>query len=58
MSEVVPESDVVTHAFLKRDEKTWRETEKLENFLGRAAEFEAVFYVGGWGRKFIPYLHV
>lgn len=51
MSEVVPESDTITHGFLKRDESTWRETEKLANFLGRASEFEAVFYVGGWGRE-------
>jgi hypothetical protein len=51
MSEAVSETDTVTQAFLKRDEQTWRVTEKLETFLGRAGEFAAVFYVGGWGRE-------
>jgi hypothetical protein len=51
MSEQVPDTDTVTHNFLKRDESTWRTTAKLETFLGRASEFEAVFYVGGWGRE-------
>jgi hypothetical protein len=49
-AEVLPD-DVLTLNFLKRDESTWKYTEKLESFLGRAEEFAAVFYVGGWGRK-------
>jgi hypothetical protein len=28
------------------------ETEKLDTFLGRATEFAAILYVGGFGRKF------
>ena len=30
----------------------WENTEKLSDFLGRAKEFAAIFYVGGHGRKF------
>ena len=51
MSKDVSKDDVVTQNFLKRDESTWKITEKLDNFLGRANEFAAIFYVGGWGRK-------
>jgi hypothetical protein len=56
MSESVPKDDLVTQNFLKRDESTWRITENLENFLARAEEFDAVFYVGGWGRKYFSRL--
>jgi hypothetical protein len=52
MSEQVSKDDAATQKFLQRDESTWRATEKLENFLGRADEFAVVFYVGGWGREF------
>jgi hypothetical protein len=48
MSEQVSKDDAATQKFLQRDESTWRVTEKLENFLGRADEFAVVFYVGGW----------
>jgi putative intracellular protease/amidase len=37
--------------FAKTQQKLWMETEKLESFLGRAKEFTAIFYVGGFGRK-------
>jgi hypothetical protein len=37
--------------FLKTKEKVWMETKKLEDFLGKAKEFSAIFYVGGFGRK-------
>ena len=30
----------------------WTKTEKLESFLGRAKEFTAILYVGGFGREF------
>jgi hypothetical protein len=51
MSEEVSKDGVLTHNFLRRDESTWKITQKLEDFLGRANEFEAIFYVGGWGHE-------
>jgi putative intracellular protease/amidase len=33
----------------------WTKTEKLESFLGRAKEFTAILYVGGFGREFLFY---
>lgn len=54
MSKSVSKDDLVTQDLLKRDESTWRATEKLENFLGRAEELAAVFDVGGWGRGSTP----
>jgi hypothetical protein len=45
--------DKVSVDFLKNKESLWKNTEKLGDFLGRANEFEAVFYVGGHGRKFL-----
>jgi putative intracellular protease/amidase len=41
--------DVESQDFLKTKEAIWKNTEKLESFLGRAGEFEAIFYVGGHG---------
>ena len=38
--------------FAQTKQKLWTETEKLDSFLGRAKEFDAIFYVGGFGRKF------
>jgi len=37
--------------FLKTKEDLWTKTQKLETFLGRAQEFDAIFVVGGFGRK-------
>lgn len=37
--------------FAETKQKLWLETQKLENFLGRAKEFLCIFYVGGFGRK-------
>jgi putative intracellular protease/amidase len=37
--------------FAKTQSKLWLETEKLENFLGKAKEFTAILYVGGFGRE-------
>jgi hypothetical protein len=43
--------------FKDTQQKMWTETEKLDTFLGRAKEFIAIFYIGGFGRKFsIPIL--
>lgn len=50
LSNEVSEDDAMTQEFLKHKSK-WEHTEKLASFLGRAHEFEAIFYVGGWGRK-------
>jgi hypothetical protein len=48
--------------FLKTKEKLWIETKKLEDFLGKATEFSAIFYVGGFGRmlslSFNPILRI
>jgi len=44
--------DVVSEGFLERQGALWKKTEKLESFLGRAGEFDAVFYVGGHGPMF------
>ena len=38
--------------FLKNHEDLWKKTAKLSNFVGRAGEFEAVYYVGGHGRQY------
>lgn len=37
--------------FLKEKSSVWKTTAKLESLLGHAAEFAAIFYVGGHGRK-------
>lgn len=37
--------------FLKEKEALWKNTDKLSKYLGKAAEFDAIFYVGGHGRK-------
>lgn len=39
--------------FLETKDGLWKHTEKLKIFLGRASEFEAIFYVGGHGRESI-----
>ncbi|KAF4625741.1 hypothetical protein G7Y89_g12422 [Cudoniella acicularis] len=38
--------------FAATKQKLWTETEKLESFLGRAKEFSAILYVGGFGPMF------
>jgi len=44
--------DKISVNFLKTEEKLWKNTEKLSSFLGRAEEFEGIFYVGGHGPMF------
>ncbi|KAI9706143.1 MAG: hypothetical protein M1812_008252 [Candelaria pacifica] len=44
--------DKVSTEFLDNSESVWKNTEKLSNFVGRAKEFDAVFYVGGHGPMF------
>ena len=45
-------NDEVCSKFVKEQESLWKNTVKLENFVGRADQFDAIFYVGGYGRKF------
>ncbi|TVY46329.1 putative glutathione-independent glyoxalase [Lachnellula occidentalis] len=41
--------DAYSAEFLNTKQKIWTETEKLENYVGRAKEFAAILYVGGFG---------
>lgn len=45
-------TDSVSTEFKKTKEQLWKETEKLENFIGKAAEYEAILYIGGFGPMF------
>lgn len=47
--------DVESMKFLKEEEVWWKNTEKLESFLGKSGDFEGVYFVGGHGRKSHPY---
>ncbi|KAF1947025.1 class I glutamine amidotransferase-like protein [Clathrospora elynae] len=44
--------DEVSVNFLKNDEKVWKTTQKLSDFVGKAKDFDAIFYVGGHGPMF------
>lgn len=48
----IDKSDKVSANFLDTKEALWKNTEKLSSFVGRAKEFDAIFYVGGHGREF------
>lgn len=48
------EGDPVSTKFLKEQESLWKKTEKLSDFKDRVNEFDAIFYVGGHGRKLPP----
>lgn len=37
--------------FLNSKQSLWKNTEKLSDFVGRANEFDAIFFVGGHGRE-------
>lgn len=43
--------DAYCQEFARTQEKLWTETKKLSDFTGKAKEFTAIFYVGGFGRK-------
>lgn len=45
-------SDPVSTRFLQTKESIWKATHKLSGFLGRAHEYEAIFFVGGHGPMF------
>ncbi|KAF2095362.1 putative chaperone protein HSP31 [Rhizodiscina lignyota] len=42
-------NDEESQKFLQEKRSLWEKTEKLESFKGRAAEFDAIFFVGGHG---------
>lgn len=44
--------DPSSSEFYKNKKALWEKTEKLSNFLGRASEFDAIFYPGGYGPVF------
>ncbi|KAL5337372.1 class I glutamine amidotransferase-like protein [Aspergillus crustosus] len=46
------ENDPISTTFLKDQEKLWKNTHKLQEFVDRVDEFDAVFYVGGHGPMF------
>ena len=41
--------DDVSVDFYKNNSQVWKNTEKLSSFVGKANEFDAIFYVGGHG---------
>jgi len=44
--------DDVSVQFLNNDQQVWKTTQKLEDFVGKAKDFDAIFYVGGHGPMF------
>ncbi|KAJ5161156.1 hypothetical protein N7492_006548 [Penicillium capsulatum] len=46
------EADPVSQTFLKEQKALWTNTHKLSDIAPRAAEFDAIFYVGGHGPMF------
>jgi hypothetical protein len=34
------------------EKKLWENTQKLSSFLGKAKDYDAIFFVGGFGRMF------
>lgn len=44
-------TDAVSQRIWKDNGSLWANTERLEDFVGRAVEFDAIFFVGGAGRK-------
>lgn len=45
------ENDPVSTKFLNEQSALWKNTHKLSDFVSRVSEFDAIFYVGGHGRK-------
>ncbi|KAJ5336573.1 ThiJ/PfpI [Penicillium brevicompactum] len=46
------EADPTSQTFLKEQKALWTNTHKLSDIVPRAAEFDAIFYVGGHGPMF------
>lgn len=51
-SSVEAAKDDVSVNFLNDDQQVWKNTQKLDSFIGKAKEFDAIFYVGGHGPMF------
>ena len=45
-------TDSVSAEFKETKEQLWKETEELGNLIGKAAEYEAILYIGGFGPMF------
>ncbi|KAL4876949.1 class I glutamine amidotransferase-like protein [Aspergillus karnatakaensis] len=45
-------NDPISSKFLNEQEALWKNTHKLEEFVDRVDEFDAIFYVGGHGPMF------
>jgi len=52
MSVELFKDDAYCMEFAQTKGQLWLETQKLESFLGRATDFAAIFYVGGFGPMF------
>jgi putative intracellular protease/amidase len=50
-SSVAMFKDDISVNFHKKKSALWKNTQKLSSFKGRMGEFDAIFYVGGHGRK-------
>jgi putative intracellular protease/amidase len=42
--------DAESKKFLEEKKSLWENTEKLSDYVGKADQFDAIFYVGGHGR--------
>ena len=47
------QEDELAMKFLKEEESLWKNTKKIDTLFGRAEEFDAIFFVGGHGRKYM-----
>lgn len=43
--------DKISQDFLKTEETAYKDTQVLSTFIGRASEFDVIFFVGGHGRE-------
>ncbi|KAF2742732.1 class I glutamine amidotransferase-like protein [Sporormia fimetaria CBS 119925] len=51
-SSIEAAKDDVSQDFYKNDSAVWKNTQKLDSFVGKAKDFDAIFYVGGHGPMF------
>lgn len=49
--------DAESVKFLNEESSLWKNTEKLEKYLGMSDKFAAIFFVGGHGRTSLPATH-
>jgi putative intracellular protease/amidase len=45
------EKDEEAQRFLREKKEMWKHTVKLSDLVGKSSQFDAIFYVGGHGRK-------